>query len=538
MERMNPTPDSSSNPAQQTAADQERGTQPTGDGAPTTGDSALTTLTNYLIVSSLLVCGVVGILQIGLQFAPAWNAWYVPVLCFFIALECAYMTRFVRYGRLPAPWYVVRGVEVVVLFLIMRLLLEVLSGPRPTPDTGAAANRVDGEFLALVILSLLTWLGSWYITSDLLNLGMLDPALDREVIHEVAQAQVDSRKGLISFILLLGVALTFLAGLLRIHLRSTTQVEVPALYGLWHVVIYFFLALVLVSRTRLNLLRSGWQWEKVPIGHGVGARWITYTLLLLGAALIIALVLPTQYSLGLLGTLSYLLNVIIATLQTILYLIIAVILNLLSRLFPNLPPQPPPPEQPIPNLPAGAPPPTSAEFIQSLIFWGVFSIIAGYVVVQFLRQHPELATGLGQLPGMSRLGRLWHRIRAWFGGLHQQIEDLLEARRRARGPAPTQSASAPRRWLNPRRLSPRQQVQFYYLAMLRRGGEHGHARRPAQTPYEYARRLESQIPEINQDVDGITGEFIEARYSRHDIPPEHVGLVRRYWKRIKQALKR
>jgi hypothetical protein len=49
-----------------------------------------------------------------------------------------------------------------------------------------------------------------------------------------------------------------------------------------------------------------------------------------------------------------------------------------------------------------------------------------------------------------------------------------------------------------RKLSPRQQVQFYYLAMLRRGSEHGHARQPTQTPYEYARALENQIPEIDQ----------------------------------------
>ena len=73
-------------------------------------------------------------------------------------------------------------------------------------------------------------------------------------------------------------------------------------------------------------------------------------------------------------------------------------------------------------------------------------------------------------------------------------------------------------WINPRKLSPRQQVQFYYLAMLRRSGENGHPRQPTQTPYEYARTLESQLPDIDQDVDGITVEFIEARYSRHDIP--------------------
>jgi hypothetical protein len=172
-----------------------------------------------------------------------------------------------------------------------------------------------------------------------------------------------------------------------------------------------------------------------------------------------------------------------------------------------------------------------------LIFWSIFLIIAGYVVAQYLRRHPEVVEWLKHLPGMSSLTRAWHKLRDWFGGLNQQIENLREARRRARRPA-TRSASSSRRWVNPRRLSPRQQVQFYYLAMLRRGSEHGHARRPAQTPYEYARTLESQIPEIGQDVDGLTEEFVEARYSRHTIPPEQVGVVRRYWERIRRALKR
>jgi hypothetical protein len=144
---------------------------------------------------------------------------------------------------------------------------------------------------------------------------------------------------------------------------------------------------------------------------------------------------------------------------------------------------------------------------------------------------------LKHLPGMNLLARAWQQLRDWLAGLNQQIENLREARRRAQQPATRRSAHAFRRWINPRKLSPRQQVQFYYLAMLRRGGEHGHARQPAQTPYEYARALERQIPEIDQDVDGLTEEFIEARYSRHDIPPEHVGLVRRYWERIKRALR-
>ena len=53
-------------------------------------DSVLTTLTNYLIVSGMLTCAAIGLVQVGQQVAPRWNASFVPVLVFFIALESAY----------------------------------------------------------------------------------------------------------------------------------------------------------------------------------------------------------------------------------------------------------------------------------------------------------------------------------------------------------------------------------------------------------------------------------------------------------------
>jgi hypothetical protein len=530
MERITPTPSPVPHTPEQ------------GRDAPPKRDGPLTTLTNYLIVSGLLTCAVIGLVQLGQQLSPTWQAAYVPLLCFGLALESAYMTRYTRYHKLPVPWYVLRGVEVAVVFLMLRSLLGVLRGPQPEQVVNPFyGTPPDGELIALVLIAGLAWLGSWYLASNLLNLEMLDPALDREIIREAAASQVEFRQQLITFLMVIGLTLTFLTGLLRVYLRTNAQAEAAGLNGLGHVVVYFFLSLVLFSRTRLNLLRSGWVWERVPIRQGVGSRWITYTLLLLAIAVVVALVLPTSYSLGLLGTLGMILQLIIAVVQLIIFAIAALLYALLSLLVPNLqqPTRPPPALEnwlPLTAAPAANQPGLS-EFVQSLIFWIVFLIVAGYVAVQFLRRHPELAEWLKRLPGMSLLARAWHKVREWFGGLNQSIENMREARRTARQFA-TRSASAPRRWINPRKLSPRQQVQFYYGAMLRRSGEHGHARQPTQTPYEYARSLESQVPDIDQDVDGLTEKFIEARYSRHDIAPEHVSMVRRYWERIKRALRR
>jgi hypothetical protein len=468
MARLTPTPPPAPDPQK---PEQARETQPR-------RDSALTTLTNYLIISGLLTCAVIGLVQLGEQLSPTWNGAHVPWLCFFIALESAYMTRYTRNHKLPVPWYVLRSAEVLVLFLMVRSLLGVMRGPQPAQVVDSVyGSAPDGELLALVLIAGLAWMGSWYLASNLLNLEALDPTLDREIIREAAANQMEFRQQMITFIVIIGVALTFLAGLLEVYLRTKYQLAGGMLVNLGHIVIYFFLALVLLSRTRLNLLRSGWVWERIPIRSGVGARWISYTVLLLAGALLVALVLPTQYSLGLLGTLGVILELIVSVVQLIFFAIATLLYALLSLFMPNLPeadrPQPPPLPQPqLPQTP-NTPMPVVSEFVQSLIFWLVFLIVVGYVVVQYLQRHPEIVAWLKQLPGMSLLVRAWHKVREWFGGLSQTLENMREARRKARQPS-TRSTSASRRWVNPRKLSPRQQVQFYYLAMLRRGGERGH----------------------------------------------------------------
>ena len=230
------------------------------------------------------------------------------------------------------------------------------------------------------------------MTENLLNLETIEPTLDRELIKDMAEAQANSRQSLISLILIIGGVLTFFAALIRIYLRTNNQTELAAQSGLWHVVIYFLLGLLLLGRMRLSLLRAGWVWERIPMTGSVGGRWITYTLLMLVAAVIVAIVLPTQYSLGLLGTLGYLLSGLIQIVQAIIYFIAFLIIAFLSLFFPNIEAGKPLtntlPKPTTPLVTPGTPPPSLSEFVQSLIFWAVFFVIAGYVLVQYPAPSP------------------------------------------------------------------------------------------------------------------------------------------------------
>ena len=92
-------------------------------------------------------------------------------------------------------------------------------------------------------------------------------------------------------------------------------------------------------------------------------------------------------------------------------------------------------------------------------------------------------------------------------------------------------------YVNPRRMNPRQQVMFFYLALVRRSQDAGLPREPSQTPYEYARRLDRNLPEVTESVDAMTEAFMEARYSRHEIPPSQVSRVRQWWEQVRKLLK-
>ena len=92
-------------------------------------------------------------------------------------------------------------------------------------------------------------------------------------------------------------------------------------------------------------------------------------------------------------------------------------------------------------------------------------------------------------------------------------------------------------WISLRSLDPRRQIYFFYLAMIRRGGEQGLTRNPSQTPSEYAVRLKSALPSASEDIDLITDAFIQARYSHREVDPGQAESVKAIWGRIRSALK-
>jgi hypothetical protein len=494
-----------------------------------------------LIVGAMAVCASLALAQFGQNLVAAWRVDYIPFVSLIVALIAATTTRLLRQPNLPLPWYILRGVELIGLFLAARSVLGILRGPDFVVKYDPFYGGIDNELFALVMVLGISWLLSWQLTRCLWDVAGGVPLADRDLMQDLDNERQAARQTLSMSILGMGSVMVLLNAVIRMSLRNSGALDEAARVPAAHLLIFFGLGLILLSHTRLAVLRSGWVWERITIARGLPASWIAATLLALGSMALAALALPTQYSLGLFATLNYLLTLLVSLMQLIFYFIAFLFAAILSLFFPQIgmpsrPPDLPPP--PIEMTPTTVAPPAISEFVQSLIFWAIFLIVLGYLIYQYTRRNPVLMGALQRLPGWGWFVRLWQRLRRLLEGLSAQLTNAIQVRLAARSAPAARSSTGARRWINPRRLSPRDQVQFYYRALLRRGGERGLPRRPAQTPAEYARDLQQRLPEVDADVTALTGDFVEARYSRHSIEPDRVSAVQRYWARIKAALKR
>jgi hypothetical protein len=174
------------------------------------------------------------------------------------------------------------------------------------------------------------------------------------------------------------------------------------------------------------------------------------------------------------------------------------------------------------------------------------AVLMAYLLIYFYRVRRQDMVRVARLPVLSTLNALIRALRDWIKGLRSQVSQTVKAGVERLRMAPVVSLPRPSwGYTSLRRMKPRQRVIFYYLAMVRRGGECGALRGKSQTPYEYAARLSGMLRKdpawdgeiVQADLEDITERFLEARYSRHAVDNEQVSRVRQSWQRLKNALR-
>ena len=509
----------------------------------------LTSLANHLIVALMLACAVGVLVALAERLLPPWKGGYLVGLCFLVVVESMVTYRQARQlGSFSLELLLFRAAELVVILIFFKLLLYVINGVSqlwidiPLWRINFLQNFFNYEYLAGAVVIFLAWSVTGYFSEYLFELEGDERLLIQERESGLYLARPAARRSLVNLILLIGGVMAFLMGFLALEQRRL-GVPVPELQrGLAYLLVYFTLSLALLSLTQFAVLRVRWSLERIPISSNLAARWLAYSLGFLLALGGLVILLPTQYSLGLLDILGYLFGALLALLNLIAFIItlpVILLISLLSRLFGK--PSPVTPltiksPQPLPLLNAAGP--AWLEWLRSLAFWLVFIGMIVYAIYYYLQQHSELRERLRHFPLFAALATLWEGLWGWLRGVNQNLVAAVQAGLRRLHPGePASATDQSRRFVSLRRLSPRQRVVFFYMAFVRRGGEHGLPRLPAQTPYEYSRALQDHLPGVEGDISSMTDEFMEARYSQHEITAPRASLVQSYWERIKRALR-
>jgi hypothetical protein len=72
--------------------------------------------------------------------------------------------------------------------------------------------------------------------------------------------------------------------------------------------------------------------------------------------------------------------------------------------------------------------------------------------------------------------------------------------------------------------------------MLQQASEHGINRRPGETPFQFAPRLEDAVEDEEHPVTSLTEQFVEIHFASRPVAEESIPYFERLWQRIRKAL--
>jgi hypothetical protein len=511
----------------------------------------LGSIASHFLIALMMVCFAVSIQHLVERVVPGWHGGYIPWLAFLVSLEAMHSRREVRReADLITSRLVYRMIEWVVIALVIKLGLAVSRGldqlwaELPLWREDFLTYFFDVEYIFVLLLTFIVWSLSGGFEGQLLMLEGDKFLLETDMEAGIFSDRTAVRRQLAGKIFIIGLFMVLFTTLVRWDYQTLWGDRPVPTYQLSYVMLYFLFGFALITLTHFTARRAVWAMEKTPLSHLLGRQWLMYSLLFLLGVTLLAFILPTGYSMGLLATLAYVFNLLFAMVSFLFYLISMPFIYLLN-LFLNLTeiaepfdnparPQYTPFEPPL----GGASPIPWWEALRTILFWALFLAITGYAFSIFFRQNQYLLGYLRKIPGWRYLVRFWQWLSSGLARANRQTRSALQGvLNRLRISREAAAALLPNGFVNPRRLSPRQQVLFFYLMMLRRGQESGIPRMPSQTPFEYEERLENDLPDVDVDLKSMTDAFVEARYSRHPITPDRARHVYNYWERIKRALR-
>jgi hypothetical protein len=495
------------------------------------------------------------------NIVPEWHYGIIVGASLFVVIDRLYTySQMKSLTFLSKEWVIALVTQWVVILLVIRLLLSYANGAASLREdlTFFARGYIDKLLTPEFVITLLLAFFVWYITRlflDLIDEIGLDQAITLSEERPLVQGDmVPPHKRMVNLVFTLGLFLVILTAMTRMNLRAIAANS----SGLPHVefsrfsgaeagaLFYFVIGLALLSLSRLMSLQTHWNLQRIPVSSKHLARqWGMYSLIFFLILAVIVSLLPSGDNVGFFTVLGTLFSFLLLLLLFLAQIVIGLILMLLSLPFLFLGKAPPivnnsaPPVMPV--LPTQPVTPAASNetwvLIRSMFLWGLLIAIVVFALVMFVRQHQAILPALRRSRVVNWLILAWQwlytNVDKTRGSVSQALADgwqnmvsRLEGRR----------ILPPVSLINLRTLDPRRRVFFFYHAMIRRGGEQNIARKPSQTPSEYAATLENAVPPAGEDIDSMTEAFIKARYSSQPVNPSDADAVKDAWGRVRHEL--
>lgn len=526
-------------------------------------------LAAYLVIALMMTCVTFTLMLLAQRFVPDWEGTYILVIGFLLALEGMYTQRVLRRSGLT---YIDRFfshiAEWVVIMIILRLIVFLLRGPGDLwfsiPLFGGNLGEFffNTEFIFLVIVGFLIWYLSAQYAVDMFHLEGDEALLKTKEEGGTVRIRSEIRRLIANRVILIGAGMVILIALLRMEAGAQNSLEFQNV-NIFILLVYFILGITLLSLIQFSIQRIHWIMDRSYIHANLGRKWFLYSVIFIALLTLLALVLPTEYSVSLLSTLQSVLTFFLGVISTIIALIslpFIWLFGLLMSLLGGEASDPPPPEigEIMPSFPIaqpGAPP--WFEILKSILFW---TLLAGVIVASFIIYFNEHGKTFSQLRNIS-LWRFFGRIFSWLKNLITGMNNTITQKigqsiQRLRDWEYRNYQPKGYKFINPRKMEPKEQILFYYLSILKRMENKGWTRKPSQTPFEYSKILKELIAvdgdiqldkdplhpaenleNVKHDLTQLTDRFVEAKYSEHSVTLSESEDMRNHWQRLIQFVR-
>ncbi len=490
-----------------------------------------------LLISAMVTCVAAGWVWLLEAALAPWRGGYLIWIVGLVTLEGLLVERQLRRRHLalvePRTWQT-RLAEVGMMLLLVRAASYISTGgQRLVRDVSRwvadPQSFFDSEFVIGIVVVGTLWLLS---SSIAWNLTEIEDERNLPGEPEAARARLQEDFILGAIFLLIAVGAQRLAispgGL------SLRPVQLGGLALL--PIVYVGLGMLLFGQVRLSLLLARWNRQEVPVSSGIERRWIGWSILFIGGISAAVLFLPAgETSLGvyLLTWISLIFLYVGQFIVFLLYLLLALLLLPFGLMQTQSlrPPQLPK----LPDFPTAAETEAAPDGFTSIrtILFAVTAVLVVFLIVRIYWRDRQ-ASGIWKTIG-DILGAAWNALLAWLVGSTRRVQEIFKRAPAARSVEPPHmTLSWWRAW---RARTSRERVRRLYLSLLERAARVGHARRPAQTPFEYSADLQRHLEDA-QGLTTLTEAFVEARYSRRDFTAAQVSRLHQLWRRLQERLRR